>query len=61
MTDPLARDIAAVQAIDAVRRILDVICQVTGMGFSAVARVTETRWIACQVRDDVGLRPRPGG
>lgn len=61
MTDPLARDIAAVQAIDAVRRILDVICQVTGMGFSAVARVTETRWVACQVRDDVGLGLGPGG
>ena len=61
MTDPLARDIAAIQAIDAVRRILDVICQVTGMGFSAVARVTETRWVACQVRDDVGLGLGPGG
>ena len=61
MTDPLAREIAAVQAIDAVRRILDVICQVTGMGFSAVARVTETRWVACQVRDDVGLSLGPGG
>ena len=35
------------------------ICDTTGMGFSAVARVTETRWIACLVEDriDFGLDP----
>lgn len=39
--------------------ILRDICAVTGMGFAAVARVTEQRWIACLVEDriDFGLDP----
>ena len=39
--------------------MLEEVCATTGMGFSAVARVTETRWIACQVLDriDFGLDP----
>ena len=41
------------------RAILRDICAATGMGFAAVARVTEHRWIACQVEDriDFGLDP----
>ena len=31
------------------------------MGFSAVARVTENRWIACAVRDGIGFGLKPGG
>lgn len=27
--------------------VLRAICDATGMGFAAVARVTEQRWIAC--------------
>ena len=44
---------------DEVRAILAEVCALTGMGFAAVARVTETRWIACQVDDhiDFGLDP----
>ena len=41
--------------------ILDVVCRTTGMGFAAVARVTESRWIACSVRDDIGFGLKPGG
>ncbi len=39
--------------------ILREICDTTGMGFSAVARVTEKQWIACLVEDrtDFGLAP----
>jgi signal transduction histidine kinase len=53
-------DVAAVGAIEAVPSILEVICRTTGMGFAAVARVTEDRWIACQVRDEVGFGLKPG-
>ncbi len=37
--------------------ILQRVCDLTGMGFAAVARVTEERWTACQVLDrvDFGL------
>jgi signal transduction histidine kinase len=53
MTDTLAKDVAAVARIDAVPKILEVVCRMTGMGFAAVARVTDERWIACAVRDQI--------
>ena len=37
----LQRDIAAIARIDVIPTVLDVVCRVTGMGFAAVARVTE--------------------
>jgi signal transduction histidine kinase len=51
-------DIATVSSIEAVPSILQVVCHATGMGFAAVARVTEGRWIACSVLDqiDFGLK-----
>ena len=63
MTIPaaLADDIATVENIPAVGTILDVVCRTTGMGFAAVARVTEDRWVACQVRDDIGFGLARGG
>jgi hypothetical protein len=54
-------DIDAVGRIDAVSTILDVVCRSTGMGFAAVARVTEERWIACQVLDNIHFGLEPGG
>jgi signal transduction histidine kinase len=59
--DSLAADVAAVSRIDAISRILEVVCRTTGMGFAAVARVTEDRWIACSVRDEIAFGLRPGG
>jgi len=37
------------------------VCRTTGLGFSAVARVTEDRWIACAVRDEIAFGLQPGG
>ena len=54
-------DIAAVGSIKAVPTILDVVCRTTGMRFAAVARVTEERWIACSVRDNIAFGIEPGG
>jgi signal transduction histidine kinase len=61
MAIDLNADIAAVQGIAAVPRILEVVCRSTGMGFAAVARVTEQRWICCAVRDEIAFRLAPGG
>jgi signal transduction histidine kinase len=61
MTADFRADIESVQRIDAVPRILDVICRSTGMGFAAVARVTEDRWVCCAVRDDIQFGLVPGG
>ncbi|GAB3542409.1 sensor histidine kinase [Spirosoma fluminis] len=56
----LSKDIDRVKQLSVVPGILDVICQTTGMGFAAVARVTEERWIACSVRDDIQFGLTPG-
>lgn len=61
MDETFADDLEAVARIDAIPRILEVVCRTTGMGFSAVARVTEERWIACAVRDEISFGLKPGG
>jgi GAF domain-containing protein len=40
--------------------ILRDICATTGMGFAAVARVTQRQWIACLVEDRIGFGLDPG-
>jgi signal transduction histidine kinase len=57
----LSKDVAAIARIDAVPSILEIVCRTTGMGFAAVARVTEDRWIACSVRDEINFGLAPGG
>lgn len=57
----LAADIEKIQKIQIVPMMLDVICQSTGMGFAAIARVTADKWIACSVRDDIQFGLKPGG
>jgi len=53
-------DIAAIRKIPAVIRFR-VVCEAAGMGFAAVARVTEDRWIACKVLDNVHFNLEAGG
>ncbi|MCD9095431.1 GAF domain-containing protein [Luteimonas fraxinea] len=55
------RDLAAINRIAAVPKILEVITRTTGLRFAAVARVTDTRWTACAVRDEVAFGLAPGG
>ena len=57
----LSRDIERIKQIPIVPTILDVVCQMTGMGFAAIARVTQDRWIACSVRDDIQFGLVSGG
>jgi signal transduction histidine kinase len=51
----LAADVDIVTQIDAMPNILDVVCRVTGMGFAAIVRITEDRWVACSVLDKIGF------
>ena len=53
-------DISVISRIEAVPRILEVICRTTGMGFAAVARVTDSRWVCCAVRDEIQFGLQPG-
>lgn len=57
--DDIAREAISITDVAEIRAILNAVCDLTGMGFAAVARVTDTRWIACQVLDkiDFGLEP----
>ena len=51
----LQRDIENVTQISAVPALLNIICRTTGMGFSAVARVTDDRWITCVSQDEINF------
>ncbi|UYQ94799.1 GAF domain-containing sensor histidine kinase [Chitinophaga horti] len=61
LSSELLRDIAHIQNIPIIPLILEVVCRSTGMGFAAVARVTEDKWIACSVRDEIAFGLTPGG
>jgi GAF domain-containing protein len=54
-------DLDAIAAIPAVGTILEVVCRTTGMGFAAIARVTDDRWVCCAVKDDIAFGLQPGG
>lgn len=58
--DDLARESAFLGDNAEIREILKTVCELTGMGFAAVARVTEQRWIACQVLDKIAFGLEPG-
>jgi GAF domain-containing protein len=54
-------DIAKVRRVPDVEAMLREVCTLTGMGFAAIARVTDTHWVACQVLDKIGFGLEPGG
>jgi GAF domain-containing protein len=56
-----SRDVEVVSGSPEIAAVLRALCDLTGMGFAAVARVTDTRWIACQVLDRIAFGLEPGG
>ena len=50
----------AINSIPAIANILQVICNTTGMGFAAVARVTDEDWVACALLDNINFGLKPG-
>lgn len=58
--DALYKDFSAVKKISIVPSMLDTICRLTGLGFAAVARVTQDRWLACTVLDQVNFGLKEG-
>jgi len=62
MTNPaFTPDIDAIRSIKAVPVILSMVKHLTGMRFAAVARVTESNWVACAVDDSIDFGLKPGG
>jgi signal transduction histidine kinase len=59
--EEIAKAVAAISRIDAVPTLLAVLCEITGMRFAAVARVTDATWTACAVQDEMRLGVKPGG
>ncbi len=59
-SDSHRQDIRKISRIPEVPLILDVCRETTGMGFTAVARVTEDRWITCASLDYVNFGLLPG-
>ena len=58
--DLLFQDIEKVKKIPIVPTLLEVICRTTEMGFAAIARVTQDRWIACSVKEEIQFGLQPG-
>lgn len=54
------KDIENVSNIEGIVNLLSVVCKVTGMGFAAIARVTEDRWITCLAKDNLKFGLKPG-
>jgi len=54
MTDVVTH-VRAVQAISAVPQILETVAAITGLGFVAIAHVTESSWTTCAVWDKLGF------
>ena len=52
--------VAWVKRIEFIPTVLELLQAQTGMGFTAVARVTDDHWITCAVQDRIGLGLEPG-
>jgi GAF domain-containing protein len=61
MTHDFQSDLDLIASIPAVDTILEVVCRTTGMGFAAIAKVTDDRWVCCAVKDDIAFGLKPGG
>jgi signal transduction histidine kinase len=58
--ESIAKAVAAIGRIDAVPTLLHVLCEITGMRFAVVARVTGKAWTACAVQDGIHSGVKPG-
>lgn len=56
----LKADIEAINKINIIPSILNVVCRSTGMGFAAITRVTKDHWITCTTRDRLGIGLQAG-
>ncbi|AIM36865.1 hypothetical protein KO02_09270 [Sphingobacterium sp. ML3W] len=52
--------ILQIDSVSSIKNILETVCAITGMGLGVVAHVTERQWIACSVRDTIGIGLRVG-
>jgi signal transduction histidine kinase len=60
MPDHLPPPVREIQAIGAVGQILETVAMLTGLGFVAIAHVTEDSWTTCAVLDKLGFGLKVG-
>ncbi|HMJ94144.1 MAG TPA: GAF domain-containing protein [Allosphingosinicella sp.] len=60
MRDAFAAEVAEEGSDSRIAAILQEAATITRMGFVAVARVTEDRWVACQIEDRIEFGLDPG-
>lgn len=60
MIDERGSDIDRDHDDEAIQRVLAEVASLTGMGFVAVAQIAGTRWIACQILDQIDFGVSPG-
>ncbi|HXS73760.1 MAG TPA: GAF domain-containing sensor histidine kinase [Rhodanobacteraceae bacterium] len=56
----IARDVAMVGRIEFMPTLLEVVSGITKMRFVAVAHLTDQRWTACAVHDEINFGVKPG-
>ncbi len=56
----IRKAVTAVGRNEYIPMLLQVLCEITGLGFAAVARVAGSTWGACAVQDDIHLGITPG-
>lgn len=60
MPHDFQRDIDAIGRSTTIPTLLETVLLATGMGFAAVARVTESRWVTCRAVDQISFGLNPG-
>jgi signal transduction histidine kinase len=55
------QDVRSIGRIESVPMLLRIVSETTGMGFAAVARVTDGSWTACAVHDRIDFNLEAGG
>lgn len=56
-----AAELAVISEIEATSSLLKLVTRLTGLRFAAIAKVTETNWVACAVCDELQFGVEPGG
>jgi GAF domain-containing protein len=53
-------EVAAIAEVEATSNILQLVTRLTHLRFAAIARVTDRRWMACAVHDEIHFGVGPG-
>ncbi|MFJ4144027.1 GAF domain-containing protein [Pseudomonas sp. NPDC089734] len=55
-----AEELAVISEIEATSSLLKLVMRLTGLRFAAIAKVTESKWTACAVCDEIQFGVEPG-